>query len=157
MDTRTNVDRRRRPLFTRILLCFALAVGVGTCFLFDASDARAESLACSWVLGGDINSASVEVRNCSVEEVLDCLSEKFDLHYYSTARLAVQVTGTYEGSLHRILPRLLQGYNFFLRYSTSRLELKILGEDQTSLRNKVENKRNQNEHDGSATEPEFGG
>jgi len=157
MDTRTNVDRRRPPLFTRILLSFALAVGVGTGFLFDASDARAESIACSWVLGGDINSASVKVRNCTVEEVLDCLAEKFDLHYYSAAPLTVQVTGTYEGSLHRILPRLLQGYNFFLRYAGSRLELKILGEEQTPLTNKVENKRDHNEHGGSATEPEFGG
>lgn len=145
----------RRPIARRVLLIGALGLGVGTSLLSDPGGARAADAACSSTLGGYFSSASIEVRHRSIEEVLNCLSEKFDLHYRSSADLTPRIAGTYQGSLDRILPRLLRGYDFFLRYSAGRIDLTILGEGPLPPKDKMETKGDTN--DRVEAEPEFGG
>jgi hypothetical protein len=150
-----TADRMGRPIASRALLIGALGLAVAATLLSDPNGAWAADGACASTFGGYMSSASIEVRHRSIEEVLNCLSEKFDLHYRSTADLTLQITGTYQGPLDRILPRLLRRYDFFLRYSAGRIDLTILGEGQLPPKSKVEIKDDNNGH--SQAEPEFGG
>ena len=145
----------RRLVASRVLLIGALGLGGGATLPSDPGGARAADAVCFSMLGGYQGFASIEVRHRSVEEVLNCLSEKFDLHYRSTADLTLQITGTYQGSLDRILPRLLRGSDFFLGFSAGRIDVTILGQGQLPPKNKVEIKGNNIDH--VEAEPEFGG
>lgn len=92
---------------------------------------------------GNLNSMNIEAQNCSVEEILNSLADKFNFHYRSTADLSSQITGIYEGSLLRILPRLLTGFSYFVKSETGRLDLTVLGTEKDQARSESEGLRNQ--------------
>ena len=75
---------------------------------------------------GSPEAVTIEARNTSVEEILKALSGTFDVHYRSSANLQMQVTGNYEGSLHRVMKRILDGYSYFVKSGDGRIDITVL-------------------------------
>jgi hypothetical protein len=76
---------------------------------------------------GSPEAVRIETQNSSIEEVLAALGNAFDLRYRSSANLAKHLSGTYEGSLQRVVARVLEGYDFVLRNNKGKIEITVLG------------------------------
>ena len=74
---------------------------------------------------GSPDAVTIEARNTSVEEILKALSA-FDVHYRSSANLQMRVTGNYEGSLDRVMKRVLDGYSYFVKTADGRIDVIVL-------------------------------
>jgi hypothetical protein len=105
---------RQRQLCGVTVLAACLTVASGTVF------AAAQ-------VSGSPQDVSVEAQNSSIQDVLSALGEKFNLQLQSSANLNKQITGTYRGSLRRVVSRLLVGYNFIIRSDHDRLEVTVIG------------------------------
>ena len=90
--------------------------------LFHAESVRAEAR-----VTGQPDAVRVEAHDTPVEEVLLALGESFDLRYRSAASLSRRVTGTYVGSLPRVVTRLLNGYDFVLKTDAGSVEVVVYG------------------------------
>ena len=66
-------------------------------------------------VAGEPMSLRVEAQNATLQEVLAALRSSFGLKYRISTDLNRSVDGTYSGSLREVIPRLLDGYDFFLR------------------------------------------
>jgi hypothetical protein len=75
---------------------------------------------------GNPEAVTIEARNTSVEEILKALGGAFDVHYRSSANLQMQVSGNYEGSLQRVMKRVLDGYSYFLKTADGRIDVTVL-------------------------------
>src|SRR5262245_11160083 len=75
---------------------------------------------------GSPEAVTIDARNTSVEEILKALSGAFDVHYRSSANLQMRVTGNYQGSLHRVMKRVLDGYSYFVKTTDGRIDLTVL-------------------------------
>jgi hypothetical protein len=76
---------------------------------------------------GSHQAVSVKAQNASVEEVLSAMGNAFSVRYQSSINLQQEITGTYEGSLYRVLGRILDSYNFVVKTSEAGTEITILG------------------------------
>jgi hypothetical protein len=83
-------------------------------------------------VSGTKEAVTVEAQNSSIKEILSALSQQFNVHLESTARLEKQVSGTYDGTLRHVLERLLVGYNFIIRARDGQLQITILGGSASS-------------------------
>jgi hypothetical protein len=81
---------------------------------------------------GTPDAVSVEANNATIEEILGGLGKTFDLKYQSTGKLEKQLTGTYRGSLQRVVTRVLEGYNFIVKSRNGTLEITVLAPQPTS-------------------------
>ncbi len=81
---------------------------------------------------GSAEAVTIEARNTSVEEILKALSGTFDVHYRSSANLQMRVTGNYEGSLQRVMKRILDGYSYFVKSGDGRIDLTVLDAPRTA-------------------------
>jgi hypothetical protein len=81
---------------------------------------------------GSPEAVTIEARNTSVEEILKALSGTFDVHYRSSANLQMQVTGNYEGSLQRVMKRILNGYSYFVKSADGRIDLTVVDAPKTA-------------------------
>jgi hypothetical protein len=104
------------------LLSARVAIALGIASVLTPTSALAELQ-----VGGSPNAVSVDAQNTSVKEILDALGKAFDVHFQSSANLEKQLTGTYEGSLPRVLMRVLEGYNVIMKTSKDRIEVTVLG------------------------------
>jgi hypothetical protein len=82
------------------------------------------------ILSGTPQNVKIDAQNSSIEEILVMLGHHFNMHYSSSANLANQITGTYEGSIQHVVTRLLQGHNFIVKSSVGRIEVTVLGTDK---------------------------
>ena len=80
---------------------------------------------------GSPDAVTVEARNTSVEEILKALST-FDVHYRSSTNLEARLTGNYEGSLQRVMKRVLDGYSYFAKVGDRGIELTVLDAPRTA-------------------------
>ena len=78
-------------------------------------------------VSGSPQSVSVDAQNSSLKDILSALGKQFNIHYQSTANLDKQLSGTYEGSLRRVVARLLEGYNFIITTNQDMIEVTVLG------------------------------
>lgn len=78
-------------------------------------------------ISGSPHAVSVKAQNSSIEEILSLLGHEFNLQFHSTANLEKQLTGTYQGSLQRVLTRVLEGYNFVVKTNNGRIEVTVFG------------------------------
>jgi hypothetical protein len=78
-------------------------------------------------VGGSPEAVSIDAQNTSIKEILEALGNAFDVHYQSSANLEKQLTGTYEGSLQRVVMRVLEGYNVVVKTNNGRIEITVLG------------------------------
>jgi hypothetical protein len=76
---------------------------------------------------GTPDAVRIEAQGSSIEDVLTALRKAFDLRWQSPIALDKRIIGTYEGSLGRVLTRVLDGYNFVLKAGEGRLEVSVLG------------------------------
>jgi len=82
---------------------------------------------------GSPEAASIVVQDASVEEILAALSAAFGVHYRSLANLEKRINGTYEGPLQRVVARILDGNNFFMKAGEGGIEIKVLGTGATRV------------------------
>jgi hypothetical protein len=78
-------------------------------------------------VSGSPEAVSLEAQDTSIEEILAALGASFGVHYQSTAKLEKRLTGTYSGSLQRVVMRILEGYNFITKAHEGRIEIIVLG------------------------------
>ena len=76
---------------------------------------------------GNRDSVSIEAHNAPLKEILDALRTSFQVEYKPVAGLERPITGTYSGSLDRVLSRLLIGHDYIIRSSARGMEIVILG------------------------------
>ena len=78
-------------------------------------------------VSGSPEAISIEAKNTSIKEILAALGTAFDVHYQSSANLEKQISGTYEGTLQRVVIRVLEGYNVIVKTNKGRTEITVLG------------------------------
>ena len=103
---------RQRLGLAALVACLAAAPGV--------------ALASAQV-SGTAQSVSVDAQNSTLKEVLSALGRNFHLQLQSSANLDKPISGTYHGSLQRIVARLLEGYNFIIQTNQGGLQVTVLG------------------------------
>jgi hypothetical protein len=103
----------------------AIALGVALAAAPTAALAEAQ-------VRGSPEAVTIEAINTSVEEVLKALGGAFDVHYRSSANLQARLTGHYEGSLQRVMKRVLDGYSYFVKVGDGRIDLTVLDAPRTA-------------------------
>jgi hypothetical protein len=98
----------------------AIVLGVGSALIPTSALAELQ-------VGGNPKAVTIDAQNSSIKEILDALGKTFDVHVQSTANLEKQITGTYEGSLPKVLKRILEGYNVIMKTSKDGIEITVLG------------------------------
>ena len=88
---------------------------------------HAQSVRAEIRIAGGADAVQVEARDAPVEEVLSGLRARFGLQYRNAASLDRRVSGTYEGSLQRVVRRLLEGYDFVLKSESGTVEVVVVG------------------------------
>jgi hypothetical protein len=78
-------------------------------------------------VSGSPEAVTIEARDASVEEVLATLSRTFDMDYHSSIDLDKRLDGTYVGPLSRVVTRILEGYNFFLKTDDGSVIVTVVG------------------------------
>src|SRR5437899_3259571 len=103
--TRRRLDKTtfRRCLAWRILLAAALIA------LILPHSVRAEVH-----VSGNAEAVRIEARDAPVADVLAALGTGVGLQFRSSAPLERRISGTFAGSLRRVLARVLEGYDFVL-------------------------------------------
>ena len=84
-----------------------------------------DALAQTTITGAE-DGLRVEARDASVQEVLAALGTKFGLRYRNITVLDRRIDGTYEGSLHRVVTRLLDGSSYVLSTGGGHIEVIML-------------------------------
>jgi hypothetical protein len=76
---------------------------------------------------GSAEAVRVDARDSSVEEILTGLSRAFGMRYRSSVNLDRRLSGTYSGSLPRVVTRILAGYNFVLKTDNGSIVITVHG------------------------------
>jgi hypothetical protein len=113
----------------RAVALFKLGIAVVAVVLIAAP---APVLAAAQV-SGNPQAVRIEAQNTSIADILDALGRDFGVKYTSSADLDRPITGTYEGSLQRVLARVLDGYNFVVKTRDGRIDLTVLGTPGTAV------------------------
>ena len=74
----------------------------------------------------------IEAHAASVQQILDALGQSYTLRFKTPDALSRQVTGTYTGTLPRVLSRILDGYDHVIRSTNSGIELDIFETTQSA-------------------------
>ena len=75
---------------------------------------------------GQPDNVRIDVNDSSVEEVLSALRSAFGLQYRSAVSLDRPLSGVYQGPLGRVLPRVLDGYDFVIKSAPDSVEVVVL-------------------------------
>jgi hypothetical protein len=70
---------------------------------------------------------TIEAHDATVRQVLDALGAARPLRLRTSDALAHTVTGTYTGSLSRVLSRILDGYDHVIHATPAGIELEVFG------------------------------
>jgi hypothetical protein len=70
---------------------------------------------------------TIEAHDATVRQVLDALGAARPLRLRTSDALARTVTGTYTGSLPRVLSRILDGYDHVVHATAAGIELEVFG------------------------------
>jgi len=111
----TMMSTRVRGRWLAALVFLAAALGTG---------AASAEVRVSDAGGGQLR---VEARGATVRQVLDALGAAQPLQVHTTDALSRTVTGTYTGSLARVLSRVLDGYNHVVHTTAAGLEIEVFG------------------------------
>ena len=76
---------------------------------------------------GDMTAVRIDARRTTIADVLSALNAAFDISYRSAIVLDGEISGTYAGSLRRVISRVLDGYNFVIEQNDAKLDVVILG------------------------------
>jgi hypothetical protein len=75
---------------------------------------------------GPADALTVEARAASIQEVLAALGAAYGVQIHGSTGLDAVIDGTYEGSLQRVIGRLLAGFNYVAKSSAGNLDVTIL-------------------------------
>ena len=76
---------------------------------------------------GNVGALTVEAVDSNIREVLAGLSASLGVRYRLSADLNKLVRGTYRGALGSVITQLLDGYDFWVRYSGDTIEIVVVG------------------------------
>jgi len=76
---------------------------------------------------GDMAAVRIDARRTTIADVLSALNAAFDISYRSAIVLDGEISGTYAGSLRRVISRVLDGYNYVIEQNDAKLDVIILG------------------------------
>ena len=79
------------------------------------------------ILEGPANALQIEMHDTSVQEVLLDLGANYGLRFSSATPLDRSVSGSFNGSLPRLVARLLDRYNYVVKSANGTLEVVVLG------------------------------
>jgi hypothetical protein len=74
----------------------------------------------------------IEAHDATVRQVLDALGHSHTIRFQASEALSRVVTGTYTGTLPRVLSRILTGYDHVIRTTASGIAIDIVGAAQSS-------------------------
>ena len=78
------------------------------------------------ILEGPANALQIEMRDTSVQDVLLVLGANYGLRFSSAAPLDRSVSGSFNGTLPRLVARLLDRYNYIVKSANGTLEVVVL-------------------------------
>ncbi len=84
--------------------------------------ARAET-----IITGVQDDLTLEAHDASIQDVLAALGTKFGLRYRNITAIDRRFDGTYEGSLHRVMTRLLDGSSYVMSTDGGQIEVIMVG------------------------------
>ncbi|WP_426442396.1 hypothetical protein [Bradyrhizobium genosp. P] len=76
---------------------------------------------------GKPDAVHIEVGAVPLRHVLDVLQANFNMRYRTGDALAKPMTGNFNGSLHRIIVRLLDDYDFAMKVTPEGIDVLIIG------------------------------
>jgi hypothetical protein len=100
-------------------------MGLACLAAFSATQADAEVL-----VDGGRDEMHLRVENDTVGHVLETLGQNVNLRYRSDAPLNKVIGVRFSGSLEQVLPRVLAGYDFVVRYNPQAVEVLVVGESR---------------------------
>jgi hypothetical protein len=115
---RWNVRARTAPagaLLAAMVLCVAVAPAAAEVRVADAG-------------GGQL---VVEAHDATVQQILEALGQTRTIQLENSEALSRHVTGTYSGTLRRVLSRILDGYDHVIRSTASGIQIDVVGAAQS--------------------------
>lgn len=74
----------------------------------------------------------IEAHDATVQQVLDALGQSRTIRFQASEALSQHVTGTYSGTLPRVLSRILDGYDHVIRTTPSGFQIDIVSAAQSA-------------------------
>jgi hypothetical protein len=78
-------------------------------------------------LQGSAESLQLEVHDSTIAAVLAAMGRAFAVRYRSSTPLDDAISGTYVGSLGRVIARVLAGYDYVIKHQDHTVEVSVLG------------------------------
>jgi hypothetical protein len=78
-------------------------------------------------VSGKVNNLTIETQGAPLDEVLRALRTTYKFQYRDGGALPDVISGTYSGSLRRVVARLLEGHDFVMHGYLDDLSVEILG------------------------------
>jgi len=72
----------------------------------------------------------IEAHDATVQQILDAVAESRPVRFKASEALSRHVTGTYRGTLPRVLSRVLDGYDHVIRSSSDGIRIDVVGAAQ---------------------------
>jgi hypothetical protein len=94
-----------------VVLCVAAAPAAAEVRVTDAGDGQ----------------LVIEVRDATVQQILEALGQTRTIQFQNSEALSQNVTGTYSGTLRRVLSRILDGYDHVIRSTSSGIQIDVVG------------------------------
>jgi hypothetical protein len=69
----------------------------------------------------------IEARDATVQQVLEALGQTHTIQFQDSEALSRHITGTYSGTLRRVLSRILDGYDHVIRSTSSGIQIDVVG------------------------------
>jgi len=82
---------------------------------------------------GQQEAMSIRVEDASISDILDALATDFKVTYNHEPILGQAVSGTYSGTLHQVLARILDGNDYVANFSDDGVEIRIVGASRPIL------------------------
>ena len=120
---RCHAVLRRSPAMQRRLLALTLAGGA---LLAAGADPALSQVQVS----GRPEAVHVEARDVTLREVLDALQANFNLGYRSGDALDKRLTGTFDGTLRKVVARILDGCDFAMKVTPQGVDILVLRQNQ---------------------------
>ena len=106
---------------TRIIAVSCRAFIIAIACLISLSDAHAEVH-----VSGSKDAVTVQAKNASLGDIIAAVNLALNVKISIAPATNIVVTGTYSGSLRRVLARMLSGYDFVLGSSGDRITIMII-------------------------------
>ncbi len=113
--------RQSSMALRRILAGLAVAL-----LLLASADAQA-----ALRVSGTRAAVTIESDNTPLRDILEALRKSFGMRYRAADGLGESISGTYSGSLQRVLSRLLRGHNYVMRPSVGAIDVTIVSSNPT--------------------------